>query len=500
MSSVSITSTAKTADAPGIGSRILLVEDDPGSQDLIRALCESRGDTVDVAADGFLGLRLLSERRHEVVLVDYHLPEMDGYALARLMRELGRPEGRLCLIGITADRHGLASRRGADTLFDAILVKPLEPRALFATLERLRRPEPAPAPSPTDDPADMLWRRSGLPGRPRAILRPEPSAAEAEAVGQAFAVVSAPEEADIVLVSDEAGLAGLRDLRAEGAAWLLPAFDLTGRIGAACDGGFRVGDPNAWAALARTCLAFGERRAALPPAALASPEPKDRLAALMFVADRGLRLGAGDEPAGSFYETGCSRAGLMAALLQLMEAGSLACKPFEGGLSAVLTPAGREALLGGARPVPCPVPHRPQPADGPAAAAAHPLDREAAMADAEPPRRSAPPPMLFNTQTFEELHALLGPERIERMLTHMSNLIDASFAPGSDAATVARQAHNLISIAGSLGFERLVKACQAVQETVVAGADEAESVAHVREIVSASRTICAERLASVRAG
>lgn len=71
--------------------RLLVVEDDPGFQDLVRALCEGRGDSVDVAADGFLGLRLLSERRHDVVMIDYHLPEMDGYALARLMREVSRP-------------------------------------------------------------------------------------------------------------------------------------------------------------------------------------------------------------------------------------------------------------------------------------------------------------------------------------------------------------------------------------------------------------------------
>jgi len=47
--------------------RILLVEDDPGSRDLIGALLAARGDAFDCAADGFLGLRLLSERRHAVV-------------------------------------------------------------------------------------------------------------------------------------------------------------------------------------------------------------------------------------------------------------------------------------------------------------------------------------------------------------------------------------------------------------------------------------------------
>ncbi|WP_144761399.1 response regulator, partial [Methylobacterium dankookense] len=145
-----------------MSTQILLVEDDPDSQDLVRALCAAHGYGVDVAADGFLGLRLLSERRHPVVLIDYHLPEMDGYALARLMREIVGARG-VRLVGITADRHGLASRRGADALFDAILVKPLEPERLHATLDRLARGEapaarPAASPPPPAQGADLLWR------------------------------------------------------------------------------------------------------------------------------------------------------------------------------------------------------------------------------------------------------------------------------------------------------------------------------------------------------
>ena len=214
---------------------ILLVEDDPGAQELIGALCERAGYAVDVAGDGFLGLRLLSARGHAVALIDYHLPEMDGYALARLMRGIARPGAPIRLVGITADAHGLASRRGADGLFDAILAKPIVPERLFSTLERLTAPEPPARPERPETPAAALWRRRGLPGRPRAILCPEVAPDEAAAIGQAFDLVAETEACDVVLVAAEAGLDGLRALRAGGQACLVPSVAVGGNLGEACD-------------------------------------------------------------------------------------------------------------------------------------------------------------------------------------------------------------------------------------------------------------------------
>jgi CheY-like chemotaxis protein len=492
--------TETGTDAAGIGTRILLVEDDPDTQALIRALCASRGDSVDTAADGFLGLRLLSEGRHAIVLIDYHLPEMDGYALARLMRELIRPEGRVRLVGITADRHGLASRRGADTLFDAILVKPLDPKALFATLDRLSRPEPiAPAPEAAD-PADALWRRRGLAGRPRAILYPAPTATEAEAVAQAFVLAETSAEADLVLVSREAGLDDLRRLRADGPAGLLPAFDLTGRLGAACDGVFQVGDPEMWTALAQTCLAFAKRRAMLPPVVGAAPGSDARLAALMFVADRGLRLTTGDEALG--YETGHARTALMAAVLRLMESGSLTCEPFAGGVAVALTKAGRDAVLGDPAP-----PRESANASGwqapealeAAASVARPMhaDGHDASTVNAPDGAAA---LLLNRTKLEELKALVGLPQLETLLARLRTTLETAFAPNSDRPSIARQAHILISMAGSLGFDHLAQACQTLEEAIAAGADEARALREVKRASVEARVLCSRGAALLMAG
>ena len=81
-----------------MSTRILLVEDDPVSCDLFAALLVSQGHVVETAGDGFNALRLAQETPYDIVFIDYHLPEMDGYALARLIRAAAPSSGLACSI------------------------------------------------------------------------------------------------------------------------------------------------------------------------------------------------------------------------------------------------------------------------------------------------------------------------------------------------------------------------------------------------------------------
>ncbi|WP_167858660.1 response regulator [Methylobacterium nonmethylotrophicum] len=438
--------------------RLLVVEDDPGFQDLVRALCERRGDSVDVAQDGFLGLRLLSERRHDVVMIDYHLPEMDGYALARLMREIARPEDRVRLVGVTADRHGLASRRGADARFDAILVKPLDPDALYATLDRLTRPEP-PASAPETG-VDALWRRFGLPGRPRALICPMPGATEAAALAQAFVPVERAAEADLILLSGEAGLPALRAARAEMPGRPVPTVDLTGRLGGACDVAFRVAEPATWAALAEACTGFAARRAGLSVRP-DSADPVLHLLALLHVTGRDLALAGGE---GSLaYETGLSPAALMAAVLSLTEAGALACVAVGAGVSVRLTEQGRRAAAG----------------------AATLAGASRRGAPTEPPR-----PAVLNARKTAELSRLLGEAELGRLHDRLLAQLATAFAQ-ADLATLAHEAHVIVAMAGSLGFDDLAAACRGLEAALSAGTGVPEALSEARRAAAEARTTCA---------
>lgn len=253
---------------------ILLIEDDVMSQDVIRALCESRGYEVDVASDGFEGLKLLRATSYGAVLVDYHLPAMDGYALARLIRDIASESGAAPkLIGITADQNGLAARRGADTLFDAMLSKPLTPNSLFGTIERLCADLHVAIPDGRDElasdrarmAAETIWRRRGAFEMPKAFAVPSPSADEAEAIRHCFHLVDEPAAADLLLLLGPAGLSDLPRLQADpGGA--LPVVDVSGVCSDHADVVFEVDHQPSWTAVAAKVSASRFRRERLAKA------------------------------------------------------------------------------------------------------------------------------------------------------------------------------------------------------------------------------------------
>ena len=111
--------------------RILIVEDNPDSREMLRFLLELAGHEVHEARDGPGGLEALSRLRPDVALVDVGLPGFDGYELARRAREAGHTARLVALTG-----YGLPEdhRRSREAGFDAHLVKPVEPAQLSVVL------------------------------------------------------------------------------------------------------------------------------------------------------------------------------------------------------------------------------------------------------------------------------------------------------------------------------------------------------------------------------
>ena len=82
-------------------SRILIVEDNPANMKLAVLLLEGEGYQVLQAADAEIGLRVAREQVPDLVLMDVHLPGMDGLAAARLLR--GDPVTReIRIVALTA--------------------------------------------------------------------------------------------------------------------------------------------------------------------------------------------------------------------------------------------------------------------------------------------------------------------------------------------------------------------------------------------------------------
>jgi two-component system, cell cycle response regulator DivK len=66
---------------------ILLIEDNEQNRYLATFLLKNRGYSVAEAPNGMLGIELALKRRYDLILLDIQLPEMDGYAVARALRE-----------------------------------------------------------------------------------------------------------------------------------------------------------------------------------------------------------------------------------------------------------------------------------------------------------------------------------------------------------------------------------------------------------------------------
>ena len=89
-------------------------------------MLELAGHVVYDAADGVRGLELLNAVRPDVGIIDIGLPRMDGYQVARRIRE--RPHGRdMLLLALTGHGSPRDAKRSSEHGFDHHLVKPVDP-------------------------------------------------------------------------------------------------------------------------------------------------------------------------------------------------------------------------------------------------------------------------------------------------------------------------------------------------------------------------------------
>jgi CheY-like chemotaxis protein len=84
---------------------VLVVEDNPANQKLMRWLLERQGYRVSLAVDGSQAVQICSEQRFHAVLMDVQMPVMSGLEATRLIREMehARGNGHMPIIGVTAN-------------------------------------------------------------------------------------------------------------------------------------------------------------------------------------------------------------------------------------------------------------------------------------------------------------------------------------------------------------------------------------------------------------
>jgi two-component system CheB/CheR fusion protein len=119
-------------------ARVVVVEDNEDSRDLLCEVLMHAGFECRTAETGPLGLTLIEEFAPDIAILDVGLPEMDGFELARRIRQQERLS-QMCLIALTG--YGQPQDRAAarEAGFDAHVVKPVDPDVLVRLLGDMRR-------------------------------------------------------------------------------------------------------------------------------------------------------------------------------------------------------------------------------------------------------------------------------------------------------------------------------------------------------------------------
>ena len=146
------------------GANILLVEDNEINQQVARQILEGVGVQVTVASDGEEALMLAKAHRFDGILMDIHMPVMDGYEATRKIRR-DLPLGELPIIAMTANAMSGDREKCLMAGMNDHVAKPVNPDEMFATLARWIKPTNAfGAVVPSVHPARPSVRLPNLPG------------------------------------------------------------------------------------------------------------------------------------------------------------------------------------------------------------------------------------------------------------------------------------------------------------------------------------------------
>jgi PAS domain S-box-containing protein len=127
------------ASEPQVSMRVLVAEDNRINVMLATALLKKMGHVVDTAGNGREALEALAAKTYDLVLMDVHMPDMDGLEATRRIRQAetaGRRKSRTPIIALTASTLEGDRQICIDAGMDDFLAKPLDPNALKAVFEK----------------------------------------------------------------------------------------------------------------------------------------------------------------------------------------------------------------------------------------------------------------------------------------------------------------------------------------------------------------------------
>jgi len=117
-----------------MGARILIIEDDPASRELVKYLLESAGHDTLLANEGATGVQMAIDETPDLLICDLQMPVMNGYQVVQTLREypLWR---KVPVIAVTAFSMPGDRDKALAAGFDEHISKPIAPRHFVAQIE-----------------------------------------------------------------------------------------------------------------------------------------------------------------------------------------------------------------------------------------------------------------------------------------------------------------------------------------------------------------------------
>lgn len=121
------------------GTRVLIAEDDLGSQTVLRDLLEPLGAHLVFTINGLEGLEALSLNHYDLIITDIRMPTMDGFTFVEHIRQSSTSHHDLPIIALTADVASETNTRCKAAGVDIVLMKPVRPQALYNAIDHVQK-------------------------------------------------------------------------------------------------------------------------------------------------------------------------------------------------------------------------------------------------------------------------------------------------------------------------------------------------------------------------
>jgi CheY-like chemotaxis protein len=130
----------KSSGYPAASLRVLVVDDHEINREFLKAGLRRLVGSLRLAADGIAAIEMCKHEDFDVILMDLHMPRLDGLATANRIRDLETRSAHAQIVALTADARPEERARLLDAGFDDYLNKPITIPALMAAIEALFNP------------------------------------------------------------------------------------------------------------------------------------------------------------------------------------------------------------------------------------------------------------------------------------------------------------------------------------------------------------------------